>query len=265
MADSTNSSRINLVRIAHVFYTHRDIDAVHQFLLDFGFQELKCVGKDVYYGGTSSEPFVYCARQGEEDAFGGATFVVESESDLIAATKLLPESTEIYDLGDAPGGGRGVTFYDPIDRFPFHLIHGQTPHSSEEVLPQLRLNFPTDKHRAGNQSQRFQKVHKLGHFGMCVTDFARSLEFYTTHFNFKPSDVLGHDWLRSKGYESCWGVGRHIMGSQIFDYWFDPSRFIIEHYVDGDLVDDQLPTNRSLASPNNLHIWGPDLPPTFLQ
>lgn len=32
-------------------------------------------------------------------------------------------------------------------------------------------------------------VHKLGHFGMCVTDFARAYEFYTTRFNFKPSDV----------------------------------------------------------------------------
>ncbi len=33
------------------------------------------------------------------------------------------------------------------------------------------------------------------------------------------TQVLGHDWLRHKGYENCWGVGRHVMGSQIFDYW----------------------------------------------
>lgn len=32
-------------------------------------------------------------------------------------------------------------------------------------------------------------VHKLGHFGMCVTDFAEAFEFYTTRFNFVPSDV----------------------------------------------------------------------------
>ena len=37
---------------------------------------------------------------------------------------------------------------------------------------------------------------------------------------------------------------------------FDPSRFIVEHYVDGDLVNDESPTNRSLASPDNLHVWG---------
>ncbi|KAJ5464806.1 oxidoreductase [Penicillium daleae] len=319
MAGSSNDPRINLVRISHVFYTHKDIEKAHQFLLDFGFQEVKRVDGDIYYGGSGLEPFVYCARQGKHDEFGGAAFVVESESDLVAATKL-PGATKIYDLRDAPGGGRCVTFHDPVDNFPFHLVSGQKPHADEKAFPQLDFNFPTDKHRSGNKTQRFKKgpapVHKLGHFGMCVTDFAKALDFYTTRFNFKPSDlvhdstgrditaflhldrgselvdhhcfffsegprshihhssfethdfdtqVLGHDWLRSKGYENCWGVGRHIMGSQIFDYWFDTSRFIIEHYVDGDLVNDQQPTNRSLATPDNLHVWGPDLPPTFLQ
>lgn len=32
-------------------------------------------------------------------------------------------------------------------------------------------------------------VHKLGHFGMCVTNFDKTFEFYTTKFNFYPSDV----------------------------------------------------------------------------
>ncbi len=46
------------------------------------------------------------------------------------------------------------------------------------------------------------------------------------------------------------------MGSQIFDYWFDPSKFILEHYIDGDLVNDQTPINETLAAPDNLHVWG---------
>ncbi|BAE54543.1 unnamed protein product [Aspergillus oryzae RIB40] len=140
MTASSNESRINLTRIAHVFYTHREIDKAHHFLLDFGFREVKRVGNDIYYRGTSSEPFVYCARQGDQDGFGGAAFVVESESDLFAATKL-PGATGIYDLGNAPGGGRCVTFHDPIDKFPFHLVYGQEAHADEKVLPQLDYNF----------------------------------------------------------------------------------------------------------------------------
>ena len=46
------------------------------------------------------------------------------------------------------------------------------------------------------------------------------------------------------------------MGSQIFDYWYDPSRFILEHYVDGDLLDQKYPTQRSRAGPDSLHVWG---------
>lgn len=30
----------------------------------------------------------------------------------------------------------------------------------------------------------------------------------------------------------------------------------MEHYVDGDLVDDTEPTHRSKASPDSLHVWG---------
>lgn len=133
-------SRINLVRIAHVFYTHKDIDKAHQFLLDFGMQEVKRVGKDIYYRGTSSEPFVYCARQGDEDVFGGTAFVVESEADLLVAERL-PGASKIYDLVDAPGGGRCVTFYDPVDKFPFHLVYGQTAWPDERKLPGLDFNY----------------------------------------------------------------------------------------------------------------------------
>ena len=45
--------------------------------------------------------------------------------------------------------------------------------------------------------------------------------------------LIGHEWLTDKGYQSSWGVGRHVLGSQIFDYWFDPSGHHVEHYVSG--------------------------------
>lgn len=48
-------------------------------------------------------------------------------------------------------------------------------------------------------------------------------KFHVHHSSFETHDfdtqVLGHDWLRHKGHELSWCVGRHIMGSQIFDYW----------------------------------------------
>ena len=134
------SPKIQLVRIAHVFYIHKDIGKARKFLEDFGMHETKHVGDDFYYRGTGPEPFVYCARKGQEDAFGGAAFVVESESDLEAA-QALPGATKIYNLTDAPGGGKCVTFFDPVDNFPFHLVHGQINLADVKTLPLLDFNF----------------------------------------------------------------------------------------------------------------------------
>jgi hypothetical protein len=43
------------------------------------------------------------------------------------------------------------------------------------------------------------------------------------HSSFEVHDMdtqlLGHDWLEEQGWKNCWGVGRHFLGSQIFDYW----------------------------------------------
>lgn len=47
--------------------------------------------------------------------------------------------------------------------------------------------------------------------------------------------MLGHDYLKAQKHEAAWGVGRHIMGSQIFDYWKDPFGNELEHWTDGDL------------------------------
>ncbi|TAQ83069.1 hypothetical protein B7494_g8605, partial [Chlorociboria aeruginascens] len=71
-------------------------------------------------------------------------------------------------------------------------------------------------------------------------------------------------WLAAKGYNSVWGVGRHILGSQIFDYWWDTSGFMCEHYADGDLVNETTPIGRGLAGDESLVVWGPDVPSTFL-
>ena len=47
--------------------------------------------------------------------------------------------------------------------------------------------------------------------------------------------MLGHQHLKAQQREPAWGVGRHIMGSQVFDYWKDPFGNELEHWTDGDL------------------------------
>jgi catechol 2,3-dioxygenase-like lactoylglutathione lyase family enzyme len=61
------------------------------------------------------------------------------------------------------------------------------------------------------------------------------------HAAFEVEDVdavmVGHEHLKNAGWNHQMGVGRHILGSQIFDYWRDPWGHTVEHYTDGDLFD----------------------------
>ncbi len=80
------------------------------------------------------------------------------------------------------------------------------------------------------------------------------------HLAFEVEDInavyLGHEWLKSKGYKHSWGIGRHIYGSQIFDYWYDPFDFRVEHWTDGDLLNADTPANR-VSVENALQVqWG---------
>lgn len=46
--------------------------------------------------------------------------------------------------------------------------------------------------------------------------------------------MVGHEHLAAAGYDLRWGIGRHHLGSQVFDYWYDPYGNEIEHWTDGD-------------------------------
>ncbi|RLA20703.1 MAG: hypothetical protein DRQ56_02560 [Gammaproteobacteria bacterium] len=72
----------------------------------------------------------------------------------------------------------------------------------------------------------------------------------------------GAQYLRWKGWDHFWGIGRHVLGSQIFDYWHDPYGAELEHYADGDVFTSEHPTNYHVFDQGSLWTWGHDLPPS---
>ena len=76
---------------------------------------------------------------------------------------------------------------------------------------------------------------------------------------------IGHYWLREKGWQASWGVGRHLLGSQIFDYWRNPWGYLFEHYADGDLLTADVAAGDYPATEENLAQWGPALDPRFFE
>jgi catechol 2,3-dioxygenase-like lactoylglutathione lyase family enzyme len=65
------------------------------------------------------------------------------------------------------------------------------------------------------------------------------------------------EYLRERGYRHAWGLGRHIQGSQIFDYWRDPDETMFEHYTDGDMFDATMEPGWAPLSASGLAQWGP--------
>ena len=150
-----------------------------------------------------------------------------------------------------------------------------------------------------------------------MTDLEVSARFYSTHFNFKPSEItafgppghtkpgfvffhvdlgqeysdhhclmlscipvgpqatgsdhsafevqsvdatlIGHEYLTEQGYRLYWGVGRHFQGSIVYDYWYDVEGFLLEHYADSDLVNEDTPVDW-WPTRTTFSAWGPHPP-----
>ncbi|MFD9981685.1 VOC family protein [Streptomyces massasporeus] len=76
--------------------------------------------------------------------------------------------------------------------------------------------------------------------------------------------AAGGEYLAERGYRRSWGIGRHIQGSQLFDYWRDPDHFMLEHYADGDLFSCDLEPGWAPMSSTGLAQWGPPVTRDFL-
>lgn len=70
----------------------------------------------------------------------------------------------------------------------------------------------------------------------------------------------GQQVLRAQGHRHLWGIGRHLLGSQLFDYWLDPEGFEHEHYTDGDVFTSDFETCYSPLEFGGIWSWGDDAP-----
>lgn len=87
------------------------------------------------------------------------------------------------------------------------------------------------------------------------------------HIAFEVQDVddlmLGHDHMKSRSHDSVWGIGRHVYGAQIFDYWMDPFDFMYEHWTDTDRMNAEFRgvVDGTIESANG--PWGAEVPHRF--
>jgi catechol 2,3-dioxygenase-like lactoylglutathione lyase family enzyme len=278
-------SIIRIEDIAHVGFTAPDLDAMADFLSDFGLQPAGGDAEERYFRGTGSAPFVHRTRRG---AAGFAALGLRAESVADLETLAAAEGVAVEDF-DAPGGGKVVRLTDP-DGYAVEVVAGQaqaTPLLLADAAPVNTARAKARLRATKTSTAQPATVVRLGHCVLGVSDFRASEAWYKARFGFITSDEIavapnfsigafmrcdrgetptdhhtlfllqgpggasfnhaafevvdlddlmhGHDHLKARGREADWGVGRHILGSQIFDYWRDPWGHTLEHWTDGDL------------------------------
>ena len=103
--------------------------------------------------------------------------------------------------------------------------------------------------------------HSLA-FQMCMDGTER-----LQHVSFEVQNIddlmVGHDHLKSdRTYKHVWGIGRHRLGGQVYDYWKDPWGRIHEHWADTDLLNTEYEATVQQPS-GGRDYWGASQQPTL--
>ncbi len=140
----------------------------------------------------------------------------------------------------------------------------------QETLGMLvtdRLHEPDDPTKTLGRFLRVNRGDKPADHHTIFALQAMPGDINVHHSSFEVQDPdavhIGHQWLHRKGWTQEWGVGRHLLGSQVFDYWRSPDGYIFEHYADGDLLTEKVQPGDYPATAENLAQWGPELGPHF--
>ncbi|WP_432755649.1 VOC family protein [Pseudomonas sp. WMBT8] len=149
-----------------------------------------------------------------------------------------------------------------VQDMPLHLawyqqMLGMLP--SDLVVEEPHRDRPSAAFLRLNRGSAWTDHHTIALF-QAPRDFVHHVSFEVQDFD---AQCLGHEWMTLQGWSPFWGVGRHMLGSQIFDYWRDPSGNLIEHFTDGDLFNQDSPSGYTHACDASLYQWGPPMSVEF--
>ena len=271
------------IELAYVRYQVRDLERQLAFLADFGLAVVVRDERRVYLRGTGTAPFLYELSAGDANHFLGCGFAVGAGVDLDRLAAF--EGSGPVEAVTAPGGGRRVRMRMP-DGFEIDAVHGVEParglghvvlhvsdHDASVAWLRQRLGLvPSDHLAPPDQPQRIVGSFLRVNRGAALVDHHCLLVLGAGdpgvhHCSFEVADLdavmSGHDFLQERGWRLDCGVGRHLLGSQVFDYWRDAAGFRIEHYSDGDIVNNEHQPSVFCGSAEETTQWGAKPPPEF--
>lgn len=149
---------------------------------------------------------------------------------------------------NSPEPGRAIDWYvDMLGAYPSDVIL-----SPEQERHGAFIRFP--------RGSSYVEHHNVAIFKGPNDNSAQHICFETLDLD---ALYMGNYYLAERGHSSVWGPVRHRLGGAISDYWLDPAGLRLEHVTDGDVLNDEYPTQYSPVGVKSLMQWGPILPGDF--
>jgi catechol 2,3-dioxygenase-like lactoylglutathione lyase family enzyme len=273
-----------------------DLDAEEEFLTAFGMTRAARTPNALYMRGTDPFHHIHVTEKGDA-AFLGFAWYAASEGDLQKVAKV-PGASGIEHT-DEPGGGMRVRLKEP-NGYMIEVVYGQQAVWPIQVVRQPLNSAAAPLNRAGavmRYRQGPSRVKRIGHAVMGTPKNQETVRWFRetlglvcsddvyvdhhaffcmknertglNHFSFEVQDIddvfIGHEYLSGFGkFEHMWGIGRHLLGSQVYDYWADPWGRVHEHWADTDRLNVHNGGNLVSADEGLRSQWGTRPPEKFI-
>lgn len=294
-----------------------DLDAMEEFLTDFGMYRTERTSNALYMRGTGPDSHLHVTEKGDA-AFVGFAFYAESLDDLKKLAKL-PGASGVETV-DEPGGGKRVRLTEP-NGYQIEVLYGVKKLKPIKVKRQA-INSGAEPLNRKGELMRIAKgparPKRIGHAVMGTPKLKETVQWFRetlgligsddvyagskdnvigsfnrldrgrdyvdhhtffclhypkaglNHFSYEVQDIddvfMGHAHMRQKDkYEHMWGIGRHLLGSQVYDYWADPWGRVHEHWADSDRLNVKYGSHLISAEDGLISQWGEPPPPKLLE
>ncbi|KAL3429930.1 hypothetical protein BDV09DRAFT_200142 [Aspergillus tetrazonus] len=259
-------------------YQHSDIDEITTFLQDFGMSVAKRTDSEVWYRGYGEDHHIKISKEPEdyhrllrssslvtlqEEAIWSLRWLVQVRRNSRIITKQRNLAFADFSFGPGPAGVHKlghpglcttqlskVSFYTTnFNLVPSDFLYvGKRPTNQRRPLHTLTL--------ARHTSTTTASLSTATPHPTCTTALSKSTSL--TPRNWATSGLRGRATSPSGALDA-------ISFPQIFYYWWDTTGNTIEHYADGDLVNDQTPVEYGPADDESLAVWGAEVPSWFFQ
>ena len=279
---------MNITHLRHVAIVAPDRTASLAFFRDaWGLRDVHDDGYTTYLRTQSGERFQLAIAGGPQRRIERIAFALGSRADVDAAAReLATAGVEIVMSPRAletPGGGYGLRFLDP-DRRCVEL--------SADVADAAPATLAEAPHKLAHIVVNTPDIDRVttfytGVLGLRISDWSEHVmsflrcdaEHHSIAFSAAPYASYNHtSWtmrsiddlfraqgrVRRAGSPLMWGTGRHGPGNQVFNYFIEPSGYVVELIADGITIDDEAAWQPTVwvRAPQFMDLWGTSGPPS---